>query len=104
MPALNLAIANAGEISSGSADAHRNREALPDWLDKALGDQSDLPDIQVNCSRCTCIAPMPKWSIGTRSNEASTNSCAGRSRAVFGEMVLDLVNKQKAGHASVRTA
>jgi hypothetical protein len=23
---------------------------------------------------------------------------------VFGEMVLDLVNKQKAGHASVRTA
>jgi hypothetical protein len=48
VPALNLAIANAGEILSGSADAHRNREALPDWLDKALGDQSDLPDIETS--------------------------------------------------------
>ncbi|SAK72678.1 TPR repeat-containing protein [Caballeronia fortuita] len=46
-PALNLAIAIAGEILPGSADAHRNREALLDWLCPALADQHDVRDIEI---------------------------------------------------------
>ncbi len=48
IPALNLAISIAGEMLPGSAEAHRNREALLEWLDKALDDQSDLRDIEMH--------------------------------------------------------
>lgn len=45
---LNLALATASELLPGSADARRNREALLEWLDKALADQSDLWNIEIN--------------------------------------------------------
>ncbi|SAK83023.1 TPR repeat-containing protein [Caballeronia pedi] len=47
VPTLNLAIATAGEMLPGSADAHRNRETLLDWLDRTLDEQSDLRDIEM---------------------------------------------------------
>jgi HMW1 domain 2 len=47
-PALNLAIATAGELLPGSAEAHRNREVLLGWLDRTLDEQSDLREVDIN--------------------------------------------------------
>ncbi|SAK43256.1 TPR repeat-containing protein [Caballeronia catudaia] len=45
---LNLAIAIAGDMFPGSADAHRQREALLDWLGTSLAQVEDLSEIELD--------------------------------------------------------
>ncbi|KXU89428.1 hypothetical protein CR51_33265 [Caballeronia megalochromosomata] len=48
VPTVNLAVTTAAELLPGSADAHRNREVLLGWLDRTLGEQGDLWEIEIN--------------------------------------------------------
>ncbi|GGD90479.1 hypothetical protein [Caballeronia grimmiae] len=79
---LNLAIANAGELLPGSAEAHRRREALLDWLGRTLEEVDDLRDIDVSAlvylyMNCTYTEVEHRHAIKRSVNKLTRASLAG---------------------------
>ncbi|MDR5732775.1 hypothetical protein QCE47_10530 [Caballeronia sp. LZ025] len=79
---LNLAIANAGELLPGSAEAHSRREALLDWLGHTLEEVDDLRDIDMAglaylYMNCTYAEIEHRHAIKRSLNKLTRTSLAG---------------------------
>ncbi|WP_213226431.1 hypothetical protein [Caballeronia sp. NK8] len=101
IPTLNLAIATAGEMLPGSADAHRNREALLGWLDRTLDEQSDLRDIEIKgllalYMHCTYAEIEHRHEIKRSINKLVRRTLAN---AGLSDLIPDLATSRRAGRA-----